>query len=243
MATPVENVLLWAIAQKGDRYVFGAEANASDPDPDLWDCSELIEWACARAGVSPRVPDGAFNQWRSSKDRGLLIPVEQGVRTRGAALWVGDGVGTGRGAITHVALSLGDGRTIEARGSKWGVGSWPAAHRFDFAGLFPGVDYTPAPPPFPVPEEPDMAAQQPLVLVVCHDDSIGELKGAWFKTNGVERAWVPSDKQAIKLRDFGLLLMNGNSPFEVGPDFIRELEPWYPSDNHPGQDRLHHDDT
>lgn len=154
MAVPIETVLLYAIAQKGDRYVFGAEANAlwaAGKDPDKWDCSELIEISCLNAGVVPRVPDGAFNQYAYSRDSGMLIPVEKGITTRGACLFVGDGTGTGRNAITHVAFSLGDGTTIEARGSKWGVGSWASYHRFNFAGLFPGINYVAAPPPFPIP--------------------------------------------------------------------------------------------
>lgn len=138
----IEDVLLWAIAQRGDRYIFGAEAQASDPNPDAFDCSELVEWACARAGVSPRVPDGAYNQWQHTKAHGKRLDLEDGITIRGALLFVGDGTGTGRNAITHVAWSLGDGTTIEARGAKWGVGTWPSTSRFDFAGLIPGVDYS-----------------------------------------------------------------------------------------------------
>jgi cell wall-associated NlpC family hydrolase len=68
--------------------------------------------------------------------------VNEAMHTRGALLFVGDGQGVGRDAITHVAWSLGDGTTIEARGKAWGVGCWPSANRFDFAALVPGVDYT-----------------------------------------------------------------------------------------------------
>lgn len=143
---PIEDVLLWSLAQNGDRYIFGAEVPLSASDSDRWDCSELVEWSCGKAGVTPRVPDGAFYQWKHCD----VVPVSMGLRTRGALLFVGDGVGVGRDAITHVAWSLGDGTTIEARGSKWGVGSWPSASRFDFAGLVPGVDYSP-----PLPEEDD----------------------------------------------------------------------------------------
>lgn len=143
MSVHIEDVLLHSLTQAGKRYIFGAEAQASDPNPTAFDCSELVEWSCARAGVTPRVPDGAYNQWRASKDARLFLPVDEGMRTRGALLWVGDGTGSGRDAITHVAWSLGDGTTIEARGSKWGVGTWPSAGRFNFAGFLPGIDYTP----------------------------------------------------------------------------------------------------
>ncbi len=59
--THIEDVLLWAIAQKGDRYVFGAEVAATAADATEWDCSELVEWSSRKAGVQPRVPGGAFN--------------------------------------------------------------------------------------------------------------------------------------------------------------------------------------
>lgn len=147
----IEDVLLWSLAQEGDRYLFGAEANIADADPDAFDCSELVQWSCARAGVIPTVPDGAYNQWQHTK--ALSIPVDAGIRRRGSLLFVGDGTGAGRDAITHVAWSLGDGTTIEARGSRWGVGTWPAASRFDFAALVPGVDYSTRQP---LPPEADM---------------------------------------------------------------------------------------
>jgi cell wall-associated NlpC family hydrolase len=137
----IEDVLLWAIAQKGDKYVFGVEVSAAAADAINWDCSELVEWSCAKAGVTPRVLDGAFNQWAQCKKARSLISIKDGMATRGALLFVGDGIGTGRDAITHVAFSLGDGTTVEARGAKWGVGCWRSARRFDFAATIPGVDY------------------------------------------------------------------------------------------------------
>lgn len=154
----IEDVLLHSLTQDGDRYVFGAEVPPSAPDSDEWDCSELVQWSCARAGVVPQVPDGAYYQWQHCNKSRLNIPLERGLTTRGALLFVGDGTGVGRDAITHVAWSLGDGTTIEARGSRWGVGSWPSANRFDFAGLLPGVDYSPR-QPLPS-EDDDMALSE-----------------------------------------------------------------------------------
>ena len=140
---PIEEVLKWALAQNGDTYVFGAEVSANADDAAEWDCSELVEWSCRKAGVEPTMPDGAFNQWKAAEKAGSMMSVADGMNTRGALLFVGDGTGSGRDAITHVAISLGDGSTFEARGRKWGVGSWPAANRFDFAARIPGVDYGP----------------------------------------------------------------------------------------------------
>lgn len=141
-ATTLERFIAEALDDKGKPYVFGAETSPLDPDPAAFDCSELVEHSAARAGITPKVPDGAFYQWRHSTNAGLAIPVAEGIRTRGALLFFGDGTGTGRQAITHVAISLGDGTTIEARGKAWGVGVWSAERGFDYAGRIPGLDYS-----------------------------------------------------------------------------------------------------
>ena len=40
-----------ALAQAGDRYVFGAQARLDDPNPTAFDCSELVKWSAHQAGV------------------------------------------------------------------------------------------------------------------------------------------------------------------------------------------------
>ena len=58
--------------------------------------------------------------------------VEQALRTPGALLF----------RPGHVAISLGDGRTIEAKGSKYGVGIFSAHNRgWTTGGLIPGMRY------------------------------------------------------------------------------------------------------
>jgi cell wall-associated NlpC family hydrolase len=123
------------LLQRGDRYVYGAEASLTDPDPDVFDCSELVQWACARVGVV--FPDGSQNQEAACRAAGLIVPVAQGVRTQGALLF------RHRPDAAHVAVSLGNGTTIEARGSAYGVGSWDAVKGRDWtaAGRIPGLVY------------------------------------------------------------------------------------------------------
>jgi len=145
--TAVDDVMLYAVAQEGDRYQFGAEADFNDPDPSVFDCSELVEWSCARAGVRPRVPDGSWLQARHCRDQGTLVEVTDAVRTRGALLFrfsADPFTAAVRPEQAHVAWSLGDGTTVEAKGTKWGVGSWtadPAKRHWTHAGLIPGVEY------------------------------------------------------------------------------------------------------
>ena len=114
-----------ALAQAGDRYVFGAEARGDDPNPTAFDCSELVQWSAHRAGVE--VPDGSWLQYRQLEQQGGAVSVEQALHTRGALLFYFSSPPTGgRPAEAHVAISLGDGRTIEARNSRDGVGVFTA---------------------------------------------------------------------------------------------------------------------
>lgn len=119
-----------ALAQAGDRYVFGAETNLDDPNPSKFDCSELVQWAAHQAGVT--VPDGTMNQVPFFKQKGTTISVAEALRTRGALLY----------KPGHVAISLGDGRTIEAKGTAYGVGIFNANGRGWTSGaLIPGLKY------------------------------------------------------------------------------------------------------
>jgi Bacterial TSP3 repeat/NlpC/P60 family len=127
-----------ALAQAGDRYVFGAEANPNDPNPTTFDCSELVQWAAHQAGVD--VPDGSWLQYQQLQQEGGAVSVEQALHTRGALLFYFSSSpdGAGRPAEAHVAISLGDGRTIEARSTKDGVGVFTAnSIKFNYAAVIP----------------------------------------------------------------------------------------------------------
>lgn len=131
-------------SQDGDRYEFGAEAAASDTDPAAFDCSELVQWAAAQAEVRPLFPDGSWIQARAVAAAGLLVPVATAVATRGALLFrfSSNPFEGGRPAQAHVAVSRGDGTTIEARSTRHGVGMFTAAGRgWTHAGLIPGIGY------------------------------------------------------------------------------------------------------
>lgn len=154
MTVNIESFLLECIAQKGDRYVYGAQPSPLDPDPKAFDCSALMQWAGSRVGL--HLPRTAFDQWQYCRKAGDAITVAKGIATRGALLFVGDGTGTGEQAIEHVTCSLGDGTDIEAKGAKWGVGVFASAGRFSFACLIPGAFYG-APPSAPMTPKPNRA--------------------------------------------------------------------------------------
>jgi len=128
-----------AVAQTGDSYVFGHEVDLNDTDPAVFDCSELVQWAAHQAGVD--ITDGSWNQYLSLQEKGATISVDQALHTRGALLFNFSSAptdGSGRPDEAHVAISLGNGQTIEARGTSYGVGSWEAnTDRFNYAAVIP----------------------------------------------------------------------------------------------------------
>lgn len=123
-----------ALRQVGDEYVYGAETDPNDPDPSAFDCSELVQWACARVGVT--FVDGSYAQLAACE----RISVESASKIRGALLFpLPD--------AHHVAISLGDGsHTVEAMGRKYGVVQGDIGTRFGTGGLIPGLDYDTAKP-------------------------------------------------------------------------------------------------
>lgn len=117
-----------AQAQAGDTYIYGVEVSLSDPNPNAFDCSELIEWAAARVGVN--FPGNSVSMIAACQP----ISVEQAIATRGALLYTSS-------PYNHIAISLGNGMTIEAANSRVGVVNYSAAGRFQRGGLIPGLRY------------------------------------------------------------------------------------------------------
>jgi len=137
-----DEMVIAALTQLGKPYRFGAEVRLEDPDPPAFDCSELVQWASARAGAP--LPDGSGAQVDAVVRAGAVIPLEEAVRTRGALLLRRPRPIPGGWAPGHVAISLGDGRTVEAMDSTHGVCLGRAARPgWDLAALVPGLDYTP----------------------------------------------------------------------------------------------------
>ncbi|HEX5094494.1 MAG TPA: NlpC/P60 family protein, partial [Acidimicrobiia bacterium] len=119
---------------------WGSSASPTDPNPDAFDCSELTKWAAKRVGID--LPDGSWLQYLELQEQGALVPVEQALRTPGALLFSFSDEptpGGGRPSQAHVAISLGDGKTIEARGKKYGVGTFDAGNRFEYGAIIPGL--------------------------------------------------------------------------------------------------------
>lgn len=130
-----------AMSQLGDPYVFGAEAEGQGPDPRVFDCSELTQWAAGQVGAE--LPEGSQFQYLELKREGRTIPVEQALHTRGALLFSFpyEPTGGSRPPGSHVAISLGNGRVVEAL-PQGGVQENSAGDRFTNAALVPGISDT-----------------------------------------------------------------------------------------------------
>ncbi len=122
--TNIEDVLLHAVAQGGDRYEFGAAVNFNDPDPAVFDCSGLVQWSCNQARVKPTMPRGSWIQATHCHTHQTDVPVADAVAIRGALLFRFDSdpfTAAVRPNKAHVAWSLGNGTTIEAASAGRGV--------------------------------------------------------------------------------------------------------------------------
>jgi hypothetical protein len=96
--------------------------------------------------VGVTIPDGAMYQYLELKNEGQLMPVDEALQTKGALLFYFSEEptpGGSRPGTAHVAISLGDGRTIEARGTSYGVNEFPAEGRFNYAGVIPEMAGSP----------------------------------------------------------------------------------------------------
>lgn len=130
------NVLL---DQLDDKYEYGVEVNLDDLDPDAFDCSELVQWALAKAhvadvqGVPIRLFDGAGNQFLNSREipvsdahKGCLLFRYDPQRYPSKPAKVGHvGVMLGPGWVLHASSSKG--KVIISRITSW----WNRASKID----------------------------------------------------------------------------------------------------------------
>jgi cell wall-associated NlpC family hydrolase len=101
------------LAQRGMPYVFGGKTLAG------LDCSGFVSIATRNAGRE--LKGGSKQQIAAAQKAGVGCTVAEALRTRGAVLF------RGSTEPSHIAISLGDGRTAEARGTAQGVGVFTGA--------------------------------------------------------------------------------------------------------------------
>jgi len=97
----VAKIIQFAMAQRGKRYVFGANG------PDAWDCSSLMQASYRTAGVS--IPRTTFQQWPF----GVRVP--KGKEQPGDLVFFNSGPNTAPGRPGHVGMVIGGGKMVAAR--------------------------------------------------------------------------------------------------------------------------------
>lgn len=135
----------------GETYVLGAVVPKNNPRwRGPWDCAEFVSWlvyqasatlyGCHRNSGDPATADAYTGYWgRDARKLGVRISVEEAARTPGAAVLRLPAVN----AIGHIAISDGNGGTVEAHSSRRGVvEDRLAGRRWDMGVLVPGLTYS-----------------------------------------------------------------------------------------------------
>lgn len=182
-------IALYALTQIGKPYVFGAEVDLDDPDPRAFDCSELVQWSIRRAG--PVVaPDGAWVQQHWCYREGMSPAMASAHVTPGLLLFrLRDRQGNPippsyvgpRPHVSHVGITTGDGRVVEALNPRTGVRVGPFNHTLWTACFgVPQFDYRPMSTPVDGDESGDDDVK---TIYVQHD-------GAIWRRIGNVTTWV-----------------------------------------------------
>lgn len=138
-------VIAFALSYIGSKYVFGVVVPKKQKNyVGAFDCAEFIAYTAGQAldvfdyGVrNGDAYTGFFQQ--DAKDKGVIISVERAARIPGAIVLRYPKPG----AIGHIAWSKGDGKTVEAHSTKYGViESKIDGRRWDVGVLLPGLAYT-----------------------------------------------------------------------------------------------------
>lgn len=135
----------------GEKYVYGAAVPYKNPNwRGPWDCAEFATWCVyqtygflfgcdLQSGAAGTAYTGA---WREDAEaRAEIVDIDSATRTPGAFLLRYPNSAAKR--IGHIAISCGDGSTVEAADSTRGVIAGEVhGRRWDIGVLLPNVDYS-----------------------------------------------------------------------------------------------------
>lgn len=146
MATATQ-LLELARAHLGEEYRLGVLAPKGNPNwRGPWDCAEFTSWCvyqltgtlfgCRPATGNPDRADAYTGYWgEDARKKSGVISIGLAAATPGAFVLRLPG-----SAIGHVAISVGDGRTLEAHSQRTGVIEGRIdGRRWDFGVLVPGI--------------------------------------------------------------------------------------------------------
>ena len=160
-------VAIEALQAAGIRYRLGAKWNGRAPWPPKYlDCSGLVTAVGQRLDLGIGRVHGSSNQWAYCARYGQRVTAAQAANTAGLLCFR-----IGVTKVNHVAITLGENKTMEARSShtspQVGVFGAMTARRWTGFTTIPGVTYsgspatpppspvTPTPPTQPQPSPPD----------------------------------------------------------------------------------------
>lgn len=136
----------------GHDYGHGVVPKDQNEWPGPWDCAELASWAifqvlgqlygCLDNRASPSVADAYTGSWaRDSRDLGHRIDLHEAISTPGVVLLRAP-IGPAR--MGHIAISDGQGGTVEAHSEEFKVTDQKSSQRrpWDYGVLVPGIEYT-----------------------------------------------------------------------------------------------------
>lgn len=145
------DILDVAMPHVHEQYILGASVPIGNPNwHGPWDCAEFVSWCAYQAygklfAVRPPKSDRgeSYSGWwyEDAINLDATIPVEKALATPGAILVRKPGAFNIR--IGHVAISCGNGSTVEAHSSAVGVAvrEGAAARQWSIGVVLPGVDY------------------------------------------------------------------------------------------------------
>ena len=234
MPTP-QALLRLARAHVGEQYVLGAKVPKGNPEwRGPWDCAEFASWCvyqetgklfgCRPTSQGPDVADAYSGFWMDdAKKIGTLISVAEAAATRGAFLLrAPEG-----GAVGHVVICAGEGKTVEAHSTKRGViEGTTEGRRWNTGVLIPGitVKVTDAPE---VPKRPSLVlrVKTPLMTGELVKDVQRRLKELGFHAGPVDGVYGPQTAAAVQAFQLDRkLLVDG----EVGAGTAKALKiRWY----------------
>lgn len=179
-----------ALTAQGIRYVLGAKWGGGVWPPRALDCSGLVTAVGARLGLGIGRVHGSANQWAYCARYGQRVTAAQAANTAGLLCFR-----IGVTPVNHVAITLGENKTMEARSShtspQVGVFGAMTARRWTGFTTIPGVTYsgspatpppspvTPTPPTQPQPSPPDTEDDDMPVSYMRHPNGAIALTTRW----------------------------------------------------------------
>jgi hypothetical protein len=147
--TTGQDLIDLAVSRIGEEYVYGANVDLDDADwHGPWDCAEFCTWVVKQVtgatygcldNADTSDPEPYTGGWRKDVRKGIVIsiPIKQAIRTPGAIIL------RYREGGKHIVFSIGDGATIEAKSTTWGVCRSRVGNtaNWDYGILIPGVEY------------------------------------------------------------------------------------------------------